>query len=181
MGGINLSKASPEQLLETKQLMNAEKTIDETVDKAGLDKSVSTEVNERGLTLRVETDGVLFDSGRAVLRPEASAHPGADRGLDGQAAQPDPGRGPHRQHARSTRRSSPRTGRSPECARPPSCRSSRTPACRRPACRPRASATPARSPSNATDAGRGQNRRVEILVMRLQGAPEQSPATALGG
>jgi hypothetical protein len=25
------------------------------------------------------------------------------------------------------------------------------------------------------------NRRVEILVLRMQGAPSQSPATALGG
>ena len=34
---------------------------------------------------------------------------------------------------------------------------------------------------NATADGRSQNRRVEILILRLQGAPGQSPASALGG
>ena len=72
VGGINLDKASPEQLLETKQLMGAEKDVDAAVAKAGLGKSVRTVVNERGLMLRIETDGVLFDSGSAVLRPDAA-------------------------------------------------------------------------------------------------------------
>ena len=34
---------------------------------------------------------------------------------------------------------------------------------------------------NGSAAGRSMNRRVEILVLRMQGAPSQSPATALGG
>jgi chemotaxis protein MotB len=35
--------------------------------------------------------------------------------------------------------------------------------------------------ANDVAAGRALNRRVEILVLRMQGAPSQSPATALGG
>jgi chemotaxis protein MotB len=35
--------------------------------------------------------------------------------------------------------------------------------------------------SNATIGGRASNRRVEILVLCQQGAPDQSPADALGG
>lgn len=70
VGGITLSQASPGQILETSQLQEAEKAIDAKLKKEGLGGKVSTTVNQRGLAVRLETDGVLFDPGQAVLKPE---------------------------------------------------------------------------------------------------------------
>jgi chemotaxis protein MotB len=56
--------------LESTQLAAAKRAIDGAVADAGLTASVSTRVDQRGLWLRLQTDGVLFDSGSAVLRPE---------------------------------------------------------------------------------------------------------------
>ena len=43
--------------------------IDAAAAKLGLQDKVITEIRERGLAVRLITDGVLFDSGRADLRP----------------------------------------------------------------------------------------------------------------
>ena len=180
VGGINLSKASPEQLLETKQLMTAEEKINETVDKAGLEKSVSTVVNERGLMLRVETDGVLFDSGRAVLRPEGARIIGPIAAslvklpnpirVEGHTDSRPIGSS---QFPNNWALSGVRAAAVVQVLQNAGVPQARLQAAGFGQARPIA--------DNTTEAGRGKNRRVEILVMRLQGAPEQSPATALGG
>ena len=159
--------------------MTAEEKINETVDKAGLEKSVSTVVNERGLMLRVETDGVLFDSGRAVLRPEGARIIGPIAAslvklpnpirVEGHTDSRPIGSS---QFPNNWALSGSRGGRgagAPERGGAPGTTSGRGIWQARPIA------------DNTTEAGRGKNRRVEILVMRLQGAPEQSPATALGG
>jgi chemotaxis protein MotB len=180
VGGINLQNASPGQVLETSQLMKAGKKIDASLAKAGLGKSVSTSVNERGLTLRIETDGVLFDSGQAVLRPAGA------RIIAPIAASlvklPNPIR--VEGHTDSTPISSAqfpsnwalsgvRAAAVVQVLQNAGVPQSRLQAAGFGDARPIA--------DNSTEAGRGKNRRVEILVMRLQGAPDQSPAGSLGG
>ena len=78
--------------------------------------------------------------------PRGHAHHRPDRRLAGQAAQPDPGRGAHRQPAHRLRPVPLELGalRRPRGGR--GRRSCRTPASRRRGFRPRASAPPARSP-----------------------------------
>ena len=180
VGGINLDKASPEQLLETKQLMGAEKDVDAAVAKAGLGKSVRTVVNERGLMLRIETDGVLFDSGSAVLRPDAAR---IVVPLTASLVKlPNPirveGHTDNRPIATSQFPSNWALSGVRAAAVVQVLQNAGVPEARLQA----AGFGDARPiSSNATESGRGDNRRVEILVMRLQGAPEQSPATALGG
>ena len=180
VGGINLTKASPGQVLETSQLLKVGEKIDAKVAQEGLAKSIKTTINERGLTLRIETDGVLFDSGHAVLRPAAS------RILMPIVAtlvkMPNPIR--VEGHTDSTPINSSqfpsnwalsgvRAAAVVQVLQNAGVPEARLQAAGFGDARPIA--------SNATEAGRGQNRRVEILVMRLQGAPEQSPANALGG
>lgn len=179
VGGINLSEASPGQILETSQLMDAEKTIDATLRKEGLDGTVTTAVNERGLSVRLETDGVLFDPGQALLKADGT------RIITPIAASllklPNPIR--VEGHTDSTPI---RTAQFPSnfalsgvraAAVVVSMQSAGIPEARLQVggfgdTRPIA--------SNTTEAGRGENRRVEILIMRLQGAPDQTPAEALG-
>ena len=180
VGGINLSKASPEQLLETKQLMTAEEQIEATVKKAGLEKSVSTVVNERGLMLRIETDGVLFDSGQAVLRPEGARIIGPITAS--LVTLPNPIRVEGHTDSRPINSSQFPSNWALSGVRAAAVvqvlQNGGVPEARLQA----AGFGDARPvSSNATEAGRGDNRRVEILVMRLQGAPAQSPASALGG
>ena len=71
--GISLSStgASTEQALESSQLQRAKESIDKAAEKAGVKDQVQTFVNERGLTIRLNTDPYLFDPGSAVLHPEA--------------------------------------------------------------------------------------------------------------
>jgi len=137
-------------------------------------------VTERGLGVRLETDGVLFDSGRAVLRPEGArllAPIAASlRGL------PNPIRVEgHTDNAPIA------TAQFPSNWDLSAIRASavvRTLIANRiPDGRLQASGYGDTRPiaDNGTTAGRASNRRVEIYVLRLQGVPGQSPAEALGG
>lgn len=176
IGGINLGAASPEQALETRQLQAAERAINAKVDAAGLKQAVTTTVNERGLTVRLQTDGVLFDSGSAALRPEGA------RILAPIAASlrklPNPIR------VEGFTDSNPiSTAQFPSNWELSGARASavlRTfDGAGIPAARLQFSGFGDTRPaaSNSSAQGRAQNRRIEVLVLRLQGAPGQPPAT----
>jgi len=180
MGGISLGAASPEQALETRQLEAAERAIDARVADAGLRESIRTSVDERGLTVRLQTDGVLFDSGSAALRPEGA------RVLGPIAASlrrlPNPIRVEGHTDANPIA-----TAQFPSNWELSGARASavvRTlDAAGIPASRLQFSGFGETRPvvGNESAAGRAQNRRIEVLVMRLQGAPGQFPAAVLGG
>ena len=179
-GGISLAAASPEQMLETKQLEAAEKAINAKLADAGLGGRVSTSVNERGLAVRIETDGVLFDPGQALLRPEGVAiiTPIAVS----MRALPNPIR--VEGHTDSTPINSSQFPSNwalsgvRAAAVVQSFQSSGIPE-RRLILGGYGETRPVGD--NDTAAGRAANRRVEILVLRLNGAPGQSPAAAIGG
>lgn len=180
VGGINLAEASPGQILETGQLQAAGEAIEGRLQQAGLADRVSLEVNERGLAVRLETDGVLFDPGQAVLRPEGA------RLLAPIAASlqglPNPIR--VEGHTDDTPIA---TAQFPSNWDLSAIRASAVVrtliGAGIPDGRLQGAAYGDTRPvaSNGTVAGRAANRRVEIYVLRLQGAPQQSPAEALGG
>ena len=60
-------KAAAEQ---RKTLLETQNEIQQKLDAAGLGSSVKFRLDPRGLVINIVTDGVLFDSGSAVLRPE---------------------------------------------------------------------------------------------------------------
>jgi len=178
--GISFTNAPAEQVLESKQLDAAKNQIDEQILKSGLQAKVKTTVNERGLAVRLQTDDVLFGSGSAALRPGAGAllSPVATavRGL------PNPVRveGHTDTNPISTAQfpSNWELGGARSAAVVRYMIGAGVPAARlqnvgfadtRPVAH------------NASGDGRAQNRRVEVLVLRLQGAPGQTPARALAG
>ena len=61
--------------LENLQKLQAQ--IDRYAKKHGLEGKIVSEIDERGLVIRVVTDDLLFDSGRAVLKPSADSVLGA--------------------------------------------------------------------------------------------------------
>ncbi len=180
VGGIALAAATPTQFLETKQLEAAKRAIDAKLTKAGVSDKVATTVNERGLVVRLETDGVLFAPGSATLMPAAARilAPIAVslRGL------PNPIR--VEGHTDSTPIA---TSQFPSNWTLAAVRSAVVvetfDSARIPDTRLSVGGYGEGRPAddNDTAAGRAKNRRVEILVMRLQGAPNQSPAAAFGG
>lgn len=180
VGGISIADASPGQILETAQLQSAGEAIAEKLEKAGLSDTVTLEVNERGLAVRLETDGVLFSPGQAVLQAEGTrllAPIAASlRGL------PNPIRveGHTDDMPIATSRfasnwdlSAIRSSAVVRTLIGSGIPESRLQVAGYGDTRPVA--------DNGTADGRARNRRVEIYVMRLQGAPSQSPADALGG
>ncbi len=180
VGGVNLTDASPGQILESAQLKAAGEAIEKRLKEAGLADNVKLEVNERGLGVRLETDGVLFDPGQAVLRAEGArvlAPIAASlRGL------PNPIR--VEGHTDDTPIA---TAQFPSNWDLSAIRASAVVrtliGAGVPDARLQGAAYGDTRPiaDNGSADGRSRNRRVEIYVLRLQGAPDQSPAAALGG
>ena len=175
-----LLDGTPEQAIETSQLRGVEERIDDTIKEAGLSGNVETSVNERGLAIRVLTDDLLFGSGTANLQSSAATllAPVASGVID----LPNPIRVEGHTDASPIA-----TATFPSNWELAGARASAV---------VRFMARDGIAPSrlqavgladtrpigdNATPGGRSQNRRVEILVLRLQGAPGQTPAEALGG
>ncbi len=180
VGGINLSEASPGQILETAQLEAAGEAINEKLKEAGLADKVKMEVTERGLGVRLETDGVLFDPGQAVLKAEGARilAPIAQslRGL------PNPIR--VEGHTDDMPISTSQFASNWDLSAIRASAVVRTLAgAGVPDARLQVAGYGDERPvaDNGTAEGRSANRRVEIYVLRLQGAPNQSPAEALGG
>lgn len=177
---VNLVNATPEQALETSQLEKVQRLVERRVDEAGLSKAVTTGVNERGLAIRVLTDGLFFDSGSANLKPAASAvlQPVATGVRDLQNPVRVEG------HTDAVPIS---TGQFPSNWELSTARAGAVVRFleRGGMARTRLQATGFADTrpieSNSSAAGRGENRRVEILVLRLQGAPGGGPDTTHGG
>ena len=56
---------------EQEEFLALKRRIDAAARAAGLSKVVDTEIRDRGLVVRLLTDGVFFDSGSATLKPGA--------------------------------------------------------------------------------------------------------------
>jgi chemotaxis protein MotB len=178
--GLSVRDASPEQVLESGQLEAARESIESKLEQAGVSGRVSASLNERGLAIRLETDGVLFAPGSAALQP------GGARIIAPIAASLKRLPNPVRVDGHTD--SSPiATAAFPSNWELSGARASavvRTMiGAGIPSGRLQASGFADTEPigDNDSAAGRAMNRRVEILVLRMQGAPSQSPATALGG
>ena len=59
------------QIGDLQNLENLKRRLDKWTASHGLKKKVETTIDERGLVVRVLTDDLLFDSGKAVLKPTA--------------------------------------------------------------------------------------------------------------
>lgn len=168
--GVSLNDGgSTAEGLESAQLADAKSTIDEKVSKAGLSEQISTKVDERGLTIRLRTDPFLFGSGSAAIRPEARRLllpvASAVKGL------PNPVQIEGHTDSRPIRTaqfpSNWWLGGGRACAVLEALGSGGVPQTRM-TCTSRAATVPVAD--NGTEAGRAQNRRVEILVVRVQGS-----------
>jgi chemotaxis protein MotB len=67
--GITFQTASVEQALENSQLEHAKKQIEAEAQRAGVASKISATIDENGLSVRLNADPFLFDSGSATLRP----------------------------------------------------------------------------------------------------------------
>lgn len=176
----NLASGTPTQALESDQLESVEAQIEAKIQQAGLDDKVDTKVDERGLTVRLETDDLLFGSGDATLRPGFQRILSPIAGAVGRL--PNPVRVEGHTDDRPIG-----TGQFPSNWELGSARSAAVVRFMEARGIPRsrlqnagyADARPLAP--NTTAAGRAQNRRVEILVLRLQGTPGEGPAQAFGG
>lgn len=56
---------------EQEDLQSLQRMINSAARQQGISKKVQTELSEDGLTIRLKTDGVLFDPGQAVIKPGA--------------------------------------------------------------------------------------------------------------
>jgi chemotaxis protein MotB len=66
--GITLQTASAEQALENSQLERAKALIEAEAKRAGVASKISATIDEKGLSVRLNADPFLFDSGSAELR-----------------------------------------------------------------------------------------------------------------
>ena len=64
-------KAGTAQANEEEQFKKVKRDLDEYAKKEGLKNKLETEITRRGLVIRLLTDGVLFDSGEAKIKPRA--------------------------------------------------------------------------------------------------------------
>jgi chemotaxis protein MotB len=70
--GSTTTVAGGKPELSATQLTALATTVNQAVDASGLTTVVDVHIDQRGLVISVKTDDVLFDSGSAALRPEAS-------------------------------------------------------------------------------------------------------------
>ena len=56
---------------EDEQFRKVKRDLDEYAEQNGLKDKLETEITRRGLVIRLLTDGVLFDSGQAKIKPRA--------------------------------------------------------------------------------------------------------------
>jgi len=64
-------KQGSKQGTEDEQFKRTKRNLDEYAAQHGLKKKLETEITRRGLVIRMLTDGVLFDSGEAKIKPGA--------------------------------------------------------------------------------------------------------------
>jgi chemotaxis protein MotB len=64
-------EAAERAIQEERSFQNLKKRIDKLVAEAGLAEQVTTSVSQRGLKIRLVTDGLLFDSGSAIVKTGA--------------------------------------------------------------------------------------------------------------
>jgi len=177
---FNTEGATTEQALENSQLEQTKAAIDKAAAKAGVKDQVQTFVNERGLTIRLNTDPYLFDPGSAQLHPEAKRLLVPITKMLKGMTNPIRVEG----HTDSTPI---HTAQMPNNSMLGAWRADAVLqvlwANGLPGNRGYIASYGPNSPvaDNDTALHRAKNRRVEILVMRLQGAPNQSAADALGG
>ena len=64
-------KQGAKQGTEDEQFKQTKRNLDQYAAKHGLKKKLETEITRRGLVIRLLTDGVLFESGEAKIKPKA--------------------------------------------------------------------------------------------------------------
>lgn len=69
MSPQDAEEAAEQAQAEERNFQDLKKRIDKLAQKAGLAEKMSTTVTPDGLKIRLITDGVLFDSGSAVIKP----------------------------------------------------------------------------------------------------------------
>lgn len=165
-----MGASSPRALAEQTDFRNLKAQIDRMVAEQGLTSRVETAIEKRGLAVRVLTDGLLFDSGTATVKHAAEpllekigailatgrAHPVRVEGHTDNV--PIRGRFPSNWELASARAS----GVVRVLLRTP-LKSSPFEAVGRAALDPIA--------ANATESGRAENRRVEIILPRQNAEP----------
>jgi chemotaxis protein MotB len=65
-------KSGAQQRSEEDQFKETKRNLDDYAKAHGLTKKLETEITRRGLVIRLLTDGVLFDSGEAKIKPSAT-------------------------------------------------------------------------------------------------------------
>jgi chemotaxis protein MotB len=67
----SVEEAAERAAQEEQSFQDLKRRIDKLVDEAGLSEQVTTNVSQRGLKIRLVTDGLLFDSGSATVKAGA--------------------------------------------------------------------------------------------------------------
>jgi chemotaxis protein MotB len=69
---VQQRKQGSRQNNEEEQFRQVKRNLDQYAAQHGLKSKLETEITRRGLVIRLLTDGVLFDSGEAKIRPRAT-------------------------------------------------------------------------------------------------------------